>query len=217
MATPTQGLWFIPCVWTKPGFLAPWAPSPRAPTPHYQACLPPPLMELLCAPALPPPAPLCTCTHNDSGQGGRGGMSITERGTEFHDGPFQAHLLPLPVRTLALSQADGCPPGFQLPLPHSQHFQTGEYLSHPQGLAPASPFMSAHTVPPPQAAEDALQRKWTLFLHGAGPQHTLSWAWERIALCGEHLEASIMAFLEGPLLLKQSTRSTMIHWIQPRG
>lgn len=91
--------------------------------------------------------------------GGGGGMSITERGTEFHDGPFQAHLLPLPERTLALSQADSCPPGFQLPLPHSQHFQTGEYLSHPQGLAPAPPFMSAHTVPPPQAAEDALQRK----------------------------------------------------------
>lgn len=141
-------------------------------------------MELLCAPVLPPPAPLCTCMHNDSGRG----MSITERGTEFHDGPFQAHLLPLPVRTLALSQADGCPPGFQLPLPHSQYFQTGECLSHPRGLAPAPPFTSAHMAPPPPAAEDALQRKWTLFLHGAGPQHTLSWAWERIALCGEHLE-----------------------------
>ena len=136
MATPTQGSWFIPCIWTKPGFLTPWAPSPRAPaSPTFLY-----LWWNCSAPQCFLHLPHCARAHTLI-RGWRG-ISITEPGLEFHNGPFQAHLLPLPLRTLALSQADSYPPGFQLPLPHSQHFQNGECLSHPRGLEPAPPFMT---------------------------------------------------------------------------
>ena len=191
MATPTQGPWFIPCIWTKPDFLTPRVPSPRAPaSPAFLY-----LWWNCSAPQCFLHLPHCARAHTLIW--GWHGISITEPGLEFHDGPFQAHLLPLPLRTLALSQADSYPPGFQLPLPHSQHFQNGECLSHPQGLEPAPPFMSAHMPPPLQAAEDALQKKWTLFLHRAGPQHTLPRAWERKALCGEHLEGKYCGIPRG--------------------